>query len=125
MKKRLLFLVPFILLSVACNQKTISFSGESDYWKGEYSANISDKGTREDGKYIFGYKNATSDTSFDWVEIEINDGETGRKEENFKGATIIIPRSCSGCSVTREDTAIKVRIKWDGEMEESFVLEPM
>lgn len=124
MKKRLLLWVPFILLIVGCNDKTISFSGESDNWKGEYSANISDNETREDGKYIFGYKKATSDTTFKNLEIVINDGETKWNENNYKGTTISISSSCTGCAVTQEDQPIDVTIKWDEGEEESFKLEP-
>lgn len=123
MKKRLLFLIPFICMIVGCSDKYLSFSGESDNWKGEYSANISDNGTRENGKYVFGYKNATSDTSFRNLEIVINDGEAVRKEDFLKGATIVISSSCSGCAVTQEDNPIKVSIKWDDEKEETFKLE--
>lgn len=95
-----------------CDSKFISFSGKSDNWKGEYTAYISDNGTREEGKYVFGCKHATRDQSFDFIEVEINDGETDLREENVKGPTIAMSTSCSVCSVTREDTAIKVTIRW-------------
>lgn len=90
---------------------------------GEYSANIFDNGSREDGEYIFAYKNSTPKTSFKNLEIVINDGETQRKETNFKGATIEISTSCSGCLVSQKDKSINVNIKWDNGKEESFVLE--
>lgn len=106
-----------------CDSKFISFSGKSDNWKGEYTAYISDNGTREEGKYVFGCKHATRDQSFDFIEVEINDGETDLREENVKGPTIAMSTSCSVCSVTREDTAIKVTIRWD-DKKESFELKP-
>ena len=124
MKKRLLLLVPLIFFIVGCNDKHLSFSGESENWKGEYSANISDNETKEDGKYIFGYKKVTSDTSFKNLEITINDGETKWNESDYKAATISISSSCSGCSTPQEDQPIDVTIKWDDGKEESFKLEP-
>ena len=123
MKKRLLMLMPFIFLIVGCNDKHLSFSGESENWKGEYSANVSDNETREDGKYIFGYKKATNDTSFKNLEIIINDGETEWSESDYKAATISITSSCSGCSTRQKDDSIDVTIKWDDGKVESFKLE--
>ena len=124
MKKRLLFLFSSILLIVGCNDETLSFSGESDNWKGEYTANISDNETREDGKYVFGYKNATKDISFKNLEIVINGGETKWNENNYNAATVSISSSCTGCAVPQEDQPVDVTIKWDDGKEESFKLEP-
>lgn len=126
--KRLLFLIPFILLIIGCNEtslsngKSLSFSGESDNWKGEYSAIISENGTREDGDFVFTYKNGSSKTSFKNIEIVINDGETKIKENGTKGSTIRLGLSSSGGAVTEEDLPIKVTIKWD-DKQESFELE--
>jgi len=128
MMKRLLFLIPFILLIIGCNEtslsngKSLSFSGESDNWKGEYSAIISENGTREDGDFVFTYKNGSSKTSFKNIEIVINDGETKIKENGTKGSTIRLGLSSSGGAVTEEDLPIKVTIKWD-DKQESFELE--
>ena len=126
--KRLLFLIPFILLIIGCNEtslsngKSLSFSGESDNWKGEYSAIISENRTREDGDFVFSYKNGSSKTSFKNIEIVINDGETKIKENGTKGSTIRLGLSSSGGAVTEEDLPIKVTIKWD-DKQESFELE--
>lgn len=126
MKKPLSFLILIasVVLIVGCNNDTISFSGESENWKGEYTANISENSTREDGEYIFRYKNTTSEPTFKNLEIVINDGELDLKEEVFKGTTKKMPTSCSGCAVTQKEVPIKVTIKWDKEKEESFELEP-
>ncbi|QPA30453.1 hypothetical protein [Thermaerobacillus caldiproteolyticus] len=120
MKEPFLFVILLVSILVGCSDKHIFLSGESENWKGEYSANIS--GNREDGNYLFGYKNGEKDTKFKNLEIVINDGngETVRKEDIHKGATIRISSSCSGCAVTREDEPIKVTIKWDDKNEETF-----
>ncbi|MBA2871344.1 putative lipoprotein NlpE involved in copper resistance [Anoxybacillus calidus] len=60
MKKPFLFVILLVLILVGCNNKHIFLSGEGENWKGEYSANIN--GNREDGNYIFGYKNGEKDT---------------------------------------------------------------
>lgn len=61
MKKQALLLIFLIFLMAGCNDTTIAFSGESDNWEGEYSAILSDNESREDGEYLFGYKNAKKD----------------------------------------------------------------
>jgi major membrane immunogen (membrane-anchored lipoprotein) len=120
MKKTFLFVILLVSILAGCSDKYIFLSGESKNWRGEYSANID--GNREDGNYLFGYKNGEKDTKFKNLEIVINDGETVLKEEMHKGATVSIPTSCSGCAVTREDVPIKVTIKWDGKNKETFYL---
>jgi major membrane immunogen (membrane-anchored lipoprotein) len=122
MKKTFLFVIILVSILVGCNSKHIFLSGESESWKGEYSAYIN--GNREDGNYLFGYKNGEKDTKFKNLEIiiNVNDGETVLKEDNHEGATVRIPTSCSGCAVTREDEPIKVTIKWDDKNEETFYL---
>ena len=118
MNKPFLFLI--LLVLVGCSNEYILLSGESENWKGEYSANID--GNSEDGNYTFGYKNGENEPEFKNLKIIINDGETDRREDNHKGATVRIPSSCSGCSVTKEDVPIKVTIKWDDKNEETFYL---
>lgn len=118
MKKHYVLILFMILTLVGCNNKSISLTGESDSWSGKYTANIS--GDKENGKFIFGYKNAT-DKELKNLEITINDGEQVRKEGNYKGAIIEIPSKCSGCAVTNETLPIKIEIKWD-DKEETFHL---
>jgi major membrane immunogen (membrane-anchored lipoprotein) len=120
MGKPVLFMIFLALLLMGCSNKTIIFSGESDNWKGNYTANID--GTREDGEFVFGYKNATNNTEFKNLEVIINDGETIRKEGNHRGATVRIPTSCSGCLVTDKNEPIKVTVKWNTQKEETFLL---
>ena len=98
------------------------FSGESDSWKGEYSANLSS--TKEQAEYIFTYKQAEKETAFKNLAVIINDGQTIRREDSFKGATVKISTASSGGGLTQESDPIKVTIKWDDGKEESFVMEP-
>lgn len=118
MKKQYVLILIMILTLVGCNNKTISLTGESDSWSGEYTANIN--GDKESGNFIFGYKNATG-KELNNLEITINDGERVLKEGNHRGALIEMPSSCSGCAVTNETMPIKVEIKWD-DKEETFHL---
>ncbi|MED1792858.1 hypothetical protein P4V54_09255 [Brevibacillus nitrificans] len=120
MKKPFLFVILFISILVGCGNDYIFLSGESENWKGEYSANID--GNKENGNYLFGYKNGNNATEFKNLEIVINDGETVQKEDKHKGTTIRISTSCSGCSVTNKDEPIKVTIKWDDKNEDTFYL---
>lgn len=121
MEKRVLIVIVFVLFLVGCGNESITFSGESDNWKGEYATNID--GTVENGLYTFGFKNATNDTIFKNFEIVINDGEIHQRVDEHKGATVNIPISCSGCMVTPENGTIKVTIKWNDKNEETFFLE--
>ncbi|MGG4108891.1 hypothetical protein AAXB25_33900 [Paenibacillus lautus] len=69
MKKQYVLILIMILTLVECNVKSISLTGESDSWSGEYTANIN--GDKESGKCIFGYKNATG-KELKNLEITIN-----------------------------------------------------
>ncbi|MGM0923557.1 MAG: hypothetical protein ACQEWW_20510 [Bacillota bacterium] len=119
--KKTIVLISLVIYLVGCGNKFIRFNGESDNWKGEYSTNID--GTRENGEYTFSFKNAKNDTTFENLQIVINDDETRLIEDIHKGATVKISSSCSGCSVTSEDEIIKVNINWDVQNEETFFLE--
>ncbi len=122
MRNYIRLLVPTLLLLIlyGCNNDFISLTGESAYWKGEYSARI--ENTSEHGEYIFNYKETKKDTDFNYVEVLIND-ETVRKEENFGSATAIkMEKFCDSCSVTDKNEPIKVTIKWNEENEETFYL---
>ena len=120
MKKPFLFVFLLVSILVGCGSEYVILSGESDDWKGEYSANID--GNSKNGNYLFSFKNGNNDTEFKNLEIIINDGETSQKENNHKGATVRISTSCSGCSVTKKDEPIKVLIKWDDKNEVTFYL---
>ena len=119
--KKFLTVIVFVFFLVGCGNEFITFSGESDNWKGKYATNID--GSRENGEYTFGFKDATNVTAFKNLEIVINDGKTHLREEYHKGATVKIPTSCSGCAVTPKDATIKVAIKWNDKNEETFFLE--
>ncbi|RAP75587.1 hypothetical protein DL346_17240 [Paenibacillus montanisoli] len=95
----------------------MSLIGESDSWSGEYTANIS--AHREDGKYVFSYKNET-DEELKNIEITINE-KLVRKESDYKGKIIEISTGCAGCAVTDDTLPIKVKMNWD-DKEETFYL---
>lgn len=120
MKKSLFFLLFVILISSGCTNKSLTFSGESKHWNGNYSVDVDQN--NEYGTYTFHYKNGDSNTKFKTLEVAVNDGKTLKHEDDFKGATIKLPYSCEGCSVTRKDESIKVNIKWDNTNEETFFL---
>ncbi|TCJ02135.1 hypothetical protein [Cytobacillus praedii] len=120
MKKTIMIVMLSVLFLVGCGYKFISFSGESDNWKGEYATNI--EGSSENGTYTLGYKNAPNNLTFKNLEILI-DGVTRQKMEEYNRAIIKIPTSCSGCLVTTENSTIKVTIKWNNINEETFYLE--
>ncbi|NRD76926.1 hypothetical protein HPT25_05385 [Bacillus sp. BRMEA1] len=103
-----------------CTDKEIIFSGESKHWEGNYTVHID--GNNENGNYTFHYKNGDGKTKFKTLEVNVDDGKMIKKEDNIKGATIQTSSSCSGCSVTREDEPIKVKIKWNDSNEETFYL---
>lgn len=119
--KKLLTVVVFAFFLVGCGNEFITFSGESDNWKGKYATNVD--GSRENGEYTFSFKDVTNVTAFKNLEIIINDGKKHLREEEHKGATVKIPTSCSGCAVTPKDATIKVTIKWNDKNEETFFLE--
>lgn len=119
--KKILTVVVFAFFLVGCGNEFITFSGENDNWKGRYATNVN--GSRENGEYTFGFKDATNLTTFKNLEIVINDGKIHLIEEQHQGATVKIPTSCSGCAVIHKDTTIKVVIKWNDKNEETFFLE--
>lgn len=123
MRRIILLTIIIVLILAGCGMKIIRFSGESDNWKGEYTANVDD--TSEDGQYIFSFKNVQKEPSFTNLEITINDGQIRQKEDRHQGATVNIPTSCSGCAVTPKNRPIKVNVKWENENEETFFLEPV
>ncbi|MGG1399666.1 hypothetical protein ABE288_17900 [Bacillus salipaludis] len=117
-----LFVLLIILCLSACSNQSVFLSGKSKHWEGQYSANID--GNREDGTFIFGYKNANKNTKFKNLQVRIENSTRGseRKEEVHKGATIRISHSCSGCAVTDENEPIKVTIIWNNINKEIFYL---
>ena len=80
MMKRLLFLIPFILLIIGCNEiflsngngKPVSFLGVSNNWKGEYSAIISENGPREDGNSSVNVEKIKNHSVFRIAKSNIN-----------------------------------------------------
>ncbi|MDQ6597275.1 hypothetical protein E2K98_07500 [Bacillus salipaludis] len=120
MKKLFVLLIIFCL--AACSNQSVFLSGSSKHWEGQYSANI--EGNREDGTFIFGYKNANKNTNFKNLQviIENSSGKSERKEEDHKGATIRISHACSGCAVIDASEPMKVTIKWNDKNEEIFYL---
>lgn len=70
----------FSLILIGCSANTMYFHGQGGYGRGEYTANIFEKSTREEGSYIFNDKTASKDTAFKAIEIDINHGETRRRK---------------------------------------------
>lgn len=122
MNKVIMPVFMFILFLVGCGTKSLHFSGESVNWKGNYTTSINE--TSENGEYVFDFKTTNKDITFQELEIlvETTHGKTRQKEGDYKGATVKMSSSCSGCAVTTENESIKVTIKWDGEHEETFFL---
>jgi len=119
--RKIYLIISFIfLMMVGCSNESLLFKGESDHWKGEYSADITDS-TREDGKYIFHFKDGKQMKKNIEIDIDNDNSHTNIKEEKNDDAIITIPNACSGCSVTKDSSIIKVTIKWNGK-EESFDL---
>lgn len=127
MKKRMPLLCLLLFwLTVGCSStEYLSFAGESERWIGEYSASITD-GKQENGEYTFRFKLDDPKTvpTFSNLTISINNGKSKSWESSYTGATVKMKSACSGCAVTREDETLKVVINWDGDQEETFVLEP-
>ncbi|KMY53909.1 hypothetical protein AC623_07980 [Bacillus sp. FJAT-27231] len=123
MQKLLSAIILFMLtMTAGCSSDMIGFSGESNSWKGEYSAVKSD--TNEHGEYRFTYKHAARDTSFKNLTITIHNGEMVRQEDFFKGAAVIISKDGSSSSLAQESGPIPVTIKWDEDQEEAFTMKP-
>lgn len=120
MKKTIMPLLLIIIILSGCNNTNfVELHGDSENWKGKYSANISNNS--EDAKYFFSYKTGDKETTFKELEIDINDGMLSISDDNHKGATIEIPTSCRNC-YSSEKESIKVKIKWDKEKEETIYL---
>lgn len=121
MKRIIIIGILSVFFLVGCSKEYVTYSGEGDQWKGEYVTTIDE--SSENGEYTFDFKDGTKIITFKKLEIFINDGETHLIEDNYKRATVKIPISCSGCSVTSEKSKIKVTIKWNNKNEETFFLE--
>lgn len=106
-----------LIVLTGCQQKTLYFKGEGEYWEGQYTSNQTIN--REDGEFQFVYKGmgTVKDVVY---KITSNTGESsGNITVNGKGFKD--RESCSGCAVTYEDDEFKVVIKWDGK-EDTFTL---
>ncbi|MCM3128072.1 hypothetical protein ACFQ3J_15700 [Paenibacillus provencensis] len=123
MKYMTIAAVILMLLLMGCTQsEEISFVGESDHWTGKYTAIIGE--SSEDGDFIFEYKlGGPQEVHFSNLEVYADDKKNIFKDEEYNSRRVTMSRSCSGCSVTRKEAELLVKIKWDGQ-EESFVLKP-
>ncbi|TKD71507.1 hypothetical protein [Pseudalkalibacillus hwajinpoensis] len=120
MKKLQLSILAFVtllILLVGCQQTTLSFKGEGDYWEGKYISNQTSEG--ENGEFRFGYKGKDSVSDIEY-KITSNTGNSSG-EINVNGKSFTHSTSCTGCAKTNEDEEIKVIIKWDGT-EDAFIL---
>ncbi|HEY4552225.1 MAG TPA: membrane lipoprotein lipid attachment site-containing protein [Bacillaceae bacterium] len=117
--RKYFFITVLLLILSGCGDEYVRFTGESESWKGEYTAYIGD--ARENGEYKFFYKEGKSHTVFKNFEVNINDGESITREETRNERTIIVKTNCKGCAVISKDDKIKILIKWNGK-EETFYL---
>ncbi|GAB3062768.1 hypothetical protein [Virgibacillus ainsalahensis] len=121
MKKIPLFLIFSVVFLSGCGVENIEFSGESENWEGEYNAYIDN--STENGEYVFRFKKAQKDKIIEDLKIVINNGEVVLNESKHKDATVKIPSSCSGCTVTDTETPIQVTIEWEEGKKETFSME--
>ncbi|MGY0694682.1 hypothetical protein ACW2QC_18190 [Virgibacillus sp. FSP13] len=119
MKKSLFLFVIIALHLVACSQKTLTFTGESDNWSVRYTAHIHDSDS-ESIEYAIRYtgeKPAPETIDYELGSLSVHGGIINKDSSavTSKGS------SCSGCAVTQEDEEIEAVIKWKGHTE-SFTL---
>lgn len=108
-----------LFLITGCQQKTLYFKGEGDYWEGSYTSNQTSNS--ENGEFMFGYKGKGKEKVGEVVyEITSNTGDRSGNI-NVDGRRFTHTTACSGCAKTSEDGEFKVVIKWDGKKDE-FVL---
>ncbi len=119
MRKIYLLISVTLLLLVGCSNETLHFKGESEHWRGKYTANID--GTREDGQYEFHFKDGVKMKKNLEINVDEPHGSSNRTESESDETVIRMKTSCSGCAVTKNSDVFKVTIKWDGN-EESFEL---
>jgi hypothetical protein len=120
MKKILLFSLTFyIILSLltGCQQKTLYFKGEGDYWEGSYISHQTSDSENGEFEFIYKGKGNVKDIVY---KITSNTGESSGNI-NVKGKSFKDSKACSGCAVSNEDEEFNVVIKWDGK-EDSFTL---
>ncbi|QWG30026.1 hypothetical protein EXW58_21625 [Bacillus mycoides] len=113
----LLFCVSTFMLLVGCNQKVLSFKGESENWIGSYKTQISEDS--EDGAYVVKYKGENPE-KIKVLNIVINDGESdfnGDGKALDENNELSFPKKCTDCLTTREDKEMIIDIKWDGHHE--------
>lgn len=114
-KRFILFPLLLLLLS-GCATLYMTFEGESESWKGDYTTNID--GDWEDGTFSFFYKEGDATTQLSDLHVRIvGSGTSEIQEDLHQGPLIQIKSSCGGCKVTEENDIFEVMIKWDGEEE--------
>jgi hypothetical protein len=118
-KKTTFFIIAFcsLLFITGCQQKTLYFKGEGDYWEGSYTSNQTSDS--ENGEFEFVYKDEGSVGELSY-KITSNTGESSGNI-NVNGKRFTDSNACSGCAVSNEDEEFHVVIKWDGK-EDEFTL---
>ncbi|MEH7454786.1 hypothetical protein [Gottfriedia acidiceleris] len=119
MRKIYMLILVTLLMLVGCSNESLHFKGESEHWKGVYSANID--GNSEDGQFEFVFKDGKQMKKNLEINVDGRTGDSNRTESESDEAIIRMKISCSGCAVTKASDVFKVTIKWDGN-EESFEL---
>lgn len=114
MKKVLLFTIvvcTFFILLIGCQQNTLYFKGEGEYWEGSYITNLTSN--TENGEFEFVYKD--KDKVGDIVYSITSNTRESSGNLNIDGKKFTDSVSCSGCSKTGKKEEFKVIIKWDGK----------
>lgn len=119
LKKTTFFIIAFcsLILIAGCQQKTLNFKGEGDYWEGSYTSNQTSDS--ENGEFEFVYKGKENVKDIVY-KITSNTGESSGNI-NVNGKRFTDSDGCSGCLVSNEDDEFNVVIKWDGK-EDTFTL---
>lgn len=118
--KKIILLFLLMLILTGCNEY-LTYSGESDNWKGEYTSTINRDRGCENGNFLFHFKDKTKDIGLKNIEVKIDRGPK-LWEERFDNNPVSITAG-DGCTIYNEAEGIRVTIKWDDDNEESFLLE--
>jgi hypothetical protein len=119
MRKIYLLISVTLLLLVGCSNVTLHFKGESEHWRGKYTANID--GTREDGQFEFRFKDGVQMKKNLEINVDAPHGGSSQTASESDEPIITMQSICSGCAVTKDSDVFKVTIKWDNN-EETFEL---
>ncbi|WP_137791283.1 hypothetical protein [Bacillus sp. E(2018)] len=120
MKKMLLLtfvFCTFFISLIGCQQNTLYFKGEGEYWEGSYITNLTSNTENGEFEFVYKDKGKVGDIVY---SITSNTRESSGNL-NIDGKKFTDSVSCSGCFKTDKNEEFKVIIKWDGK-EDMFTL---